>query len=282
MFEIFSLTFMIYAFAACVIMGVVLSYLGIHVVGRGIVFVDLAIGQISYLGVAFAGFMGWNEIGVAFVFALVGSIALSFIRVKDKRLKLEAIIGILYAVSSALTVLFISKTPHGEADIQEVLFGNLLGVTGSDLVKMGIVFGTLALVHVLSYKRIFQITHEYENHQLEGGRAFQLWNIFFYLSIGIAIVFAIEVGGVIPVFSFIIVPPVTAVALARSETPVVVITLGTAVLASYLGLDLSYRLDFPTGATIVATLGFLAFLGSLVKMIQRLPGRNRSEKVNNK
>lgn len=186
MFEMFEFEFMKYAFAACMIMGLVLAYLGIHVVGRGIVFVDLAIGQISYLGVAFAGFMEWNEITVSFIFTVLGSVTLSFIRVKDKRLKLEAIIGIFYAVSSALTVLFISKTPHGEADIQEVLFGNLLGVTEADLIKMGIVFTILSLLHLFSFRRLFQITHEYENHQLEGGRSFQFWNMFFYLSIGIA------------------------------------------------------------------------------------------------
>lgn len=275
MFEMFNLTFMIYAFIACLFMGLVLAYLGVHVVGRGIVFVDLAIGQISYLGVAFAGFMAWNEISVSFAFTLVGAILLSFIRVRDKRLKLEAIIGIFYAVSSALTVLLISKTPHGEADIQEVLFGNILGVTQGDLVKMGIVFGTLAMLHALSYKRMFRITHEYENHQLEGGRAFLLWNIFFYVSLGIAIVFAIELGGVIPVFSFIIVPPVAAVALANKDRSMVLITLLTAVLASYGGLDLSYRLDFPTGATIVASLGALAVLAGLGRIARTWITRNQ-------
>lgn len=267
MFDILDFAFMRYAFVAAVIMGLVLAYLGIHVVGRGIVFVDLAIGQISYLGVAFAGFMGWNEIAVSFIFTLAGSVILSFIRVKDKRLKLEAIIGIFYAVSSALTVLLISKTPHGEADIQEVFFGNLLGATRSDLVEMGIVFGVLALLHILSHKRIFRITHDYENHQLEGGRAFQLWNVFFFLSIGIAIVFAVEVGGVIPVFSFIIIPPVVAIAVSRRERVVVAVTLATVVLGSYLGLDLSYRLDFPTGATVVGTLGVLATVASGLRLM---------------
>ncbi|MCH7732467.1 MAG: metal ABC transporter permease [Candidatus Marinimicrobia bacterium] len=270
MFEMFELTFMVYAFIACLIMSVMLSYLGIHVVARGIVFVDLAIGQISYLGIAFAGFMGWNEISVPIIFTLVGSVVLSFIRIRDKRLKLEAIIGIFYAVSSALTVLFISKTPHGEADIQEVLFGNLLGVTQGDLIKMGVVFGTLAVLHMIWYRRIFQITHEYENHQLKGGRSFLLWNIFFYLSIGLAIVFAIELGGVIPVFSFIIVPPVIAVILVKKESFVVVATLLCAIITSYFGLYFSYRWDFPTGASIVTTLGVLVLIAGTVKFIRSL------------
>lgn len=268
MFEMFNLTFMVYALAACVIMAIVLSYLGIHVIGRGIVFVDLAIGQISYMGVAFAAFMGWNTMIVLTFFTLVGSVILSFIRIEDKRLKQEAIIGIFYAVSAALTVLLISKTPHGEADIQEVLFGNLLGVSGEDLVRMGVAFGILALLHAVGYKRLFQITHQYENRQLKGGRSFQLWNIFFYLSIGIAIVFAIEVGGVLPVFSFIIAPPVAAVLVTKNQKLVIVVTLVIAILASYLGLYFSYRLDFPTGATIVAVLGGLAVLACLVKLVQ--------------
>ncbi|MCH7732832.1 MAG: metal ABC transporter permease [Candidatus Marinimicrobia bacterium] len=185
-------------------------------------------------------------------------------------MKLEAIIGIFYAVSSALTDLFISKTPHGQADIQEVLFGNLLGVTQGDLIKMGVVFGALAVIRVIWYRRIFQITHEYENHQLEGGRSFLLWKIFFYLSIVLAIVFAIEVGGVIPVFSFIIVPPVIVVILVKKESFVVSATLLCAIVTSYFGLYFSYRWDFPTSASIVTTLGVLVLITGMVKFIRSL------------
>src|SRR5262245_11659690 len=118
MFQMFSLPFMVQAFIVAVITGILLSYMGVHVVGRGIVFVDLALGQISSLRVAFAAFIGAGITTIPLAFALVGVLLMSLINIRDKRLKQEAIIGIFYAFSSALTVLLISKTPHGDSDIQ--------------------------------------------------------------------------------------------------------------------------------------------------------------------
>ena len=133
MLEMLDLSFMVYALLASLTMGFLLSYLGVHVVGRGIVFVDLALGQISSLGVAFAGFLHFGENWLPIVFTLLGAVLLSFIHIRDKRLKLEAVIGIIYVVAAAVTVLVISKTPHGEADISEVLFGTLLAVSPEEL-----------------------------------------------------------------------------------------------------------------------------------------------------
>src|SRR5215831_20490415 len=152
MFDMFQLPFMVQAFAAAVITGVLLSYLGVHVVGRGIVFVDLALGQISSLGVAFAAFIGSGVTSIPLIFTLVGALLMSFINIRDKRLKQEAIIGILYAFASALTVLLISKTPHGDSDVQEVLFGNILSVSKTQISVLGIVFGIIAVVQLIFFK----------------------------------------------------------------------------------------------------------------------------------
>ena len=111
--DLFALEFVRSALLVTIIMGLLLAYLGTHVVGRGIVFVDLALGQISMLGVAVAAYLELEPTTVSMVFTLVGALLMSFIKVTDKRLKQEAIIGILYAVSSALTVLLISKAAHG-------------------------------------------------------------------------------------------------------------------------------------------------------------------------
>src|ERR1041384_3048323 len=165
MFTMFQLPFMMQAFIAAVITGVVLSYLGVHVVGRGIVFVDLALGQISSLGVAFAAFIGTGMTSIPLIFTLAGALLMSFINIRDKRLKQEAIIGILYAFASALTVLFISKTPHGDSDIQEVLFGNILSVSNHTISTTGITFGSIALVHLIFFRKFFSLTESFENGQ---------------------------------------------------------------------------------------------------------------------
>src|SRR5438046_6859442 len=163
MFEMFQLPFMVQAFTAAVITGVLLSYLGVHVVGRGIVFVDLALGQISSLGVAFGAFIGTGLTSIPLIFTLVGALLMSFINIRDKRLKQEAIIGILYAFKSSRTVLLISETPHGDSDIQEVLFGNILSASWDMIEMVGIVFGSIALVQIVFFKKFFGLTKSFEN-----------------------------------------------------------------------------------------------------------------------
>ena len=154
MLEMFSQPFILSALLVSIVMGLMLSYLGVHVVGRGIVFVDLALGQISMLGVAFASFIEKESFLVSIIFTMIGAFILSLIKIKDKRLKSEAIIGIIYAVASAVTVLFLSKAPHGDADISEVLFGSLFTVTNQQIITMSIIFAVIGLFHFIFLKKI--------------------------------------------------------------------------------------------------------------------------------
>ena len=267
MFEMFQLPFMVQAFAAALITGALLSYLGVHVVGRGIVFVDLALGQISSLGVAFAAFIGTGLTSIPLVFTLAGALLMSFINIRDKRLKQEAIIGILYAFASALTVLFISKTPHGDSDIQEVLFGNILSVNWSQISTLGIVFGIIGLLQLVFFKKFFALTKSFElgeNHLIG---IFNFWNFLFYISIGLAIVFAVKINGVIPVFSFLIIPAVSAILLTKNNLVVFAIAFLVSILASFFGLNFSFHYDFPAGSSIVAILGGIFILASIYKLI---------------
>ena len=266
MFAMLQLPFMVQALIAALITGAVLSYLGVHVVGRGIVFVDLALGQISSLGVAFAAFIGTGLTSIPLIFTLAGALLMSFINIRDKRLKQEAIIGILYAFASALTVLFISKTPHGDSDIQEVLFGNILSVSWSQISTLGIVFGVIILVHLAFFNRFFELTKSFENGENHLIGIFNIWNFLFYISIGLAIVFAVKINGVIPVFSFLIIPAVSAIMLTKNNLAVFIIALVISVLASFFGLSFSFHYDFPAGSSIVAILGVIFILASVYKM----------------
>ena len=267
MFAMFQLSFMVQAFIAPLITGAVLSYLGVHVVGRGIVFVDLALGQISSLGVAFAAFIGTGLTSIPLIFTLAGALLMSFINIRDKRLKQEAIIGILYAFASALTVLFISKTPHGDSDIQEVLFGNILSVSWGQIATLGIVFGVIALLQLVFFNKFFGLTKSFENGENHLIGIFNIWNFLFYISIGLAIVFAVKINGVIPVFSFLIIPAVSAIMLTKNNFAVFIIALIISVLASFFGLNFSFHYDFPAGSSIVAILGVIFILASAYKML---------------
>ena len=270
MFDMFQLDFMIQAFIISIIVGVLLSYLGVHVVGRGIVFVDLALGQISSLGVAYSDFVGYGKTIIPILFALFGALLMSLINIRDKRLKLEAIIGIIYAVASAATVMLISKTPHGDSDIQEVLFGNILSIDWEQIQVIGMIFGAIALLHIIFHKKFLLLTSCFEHEDpamavAAFGKkgAFSFWNFLFYLSIGLAIVFAVRVSGVIPVFSFLIIPAVAAIMLSKKNLGIVLIAAAISFLGSFFGLYVSYNYDFPAGSSLVAVLGGIFLVVSL-------------------
>lgn len=271
MFEMFQLDFILLAFVISIIIGVLLSYLGVHVVKRGIVFVDLALGQISSLGVAFADYVGYGKTIIPIAFALFGALLMSFIHIRDKRLKVEAIIGIIYAVASAATVMLISKSPHGDSDIQEVLFGNILSVDWGQIRLLGMIFLGIALVHFIFRKKFFALTESFvSNESSNNGSSFKLtrdlkfWNFLFYITIGLTIVFAVRASGVIPVFSFLIIPAVCGIMLARKNMVIVLVAIGISIVGAFFGLNVSYHFDFPAGSSLVAVLGLLFGLVSII------------------
>jgi zinc/manganese transport system permease protein len=265
MLQMFHLNFMVQAFIISLITGLFLSYIGVHVVGRGIVFVDLALGQISSLGGAFAAFIGIGLTTIPVVFTLLGALLISLIDIRDKRLKLEAIIGIIYAFASAATVMLISKTPHGDSDIQEVLFGNILSVNITQIGATIVVFAALILMHIIFQKKFFELTESFESGKNDK-KGSNIWNFLFYISIGLSIVFAVKISGVIPVFSYLIIPSVCAIMLARSNKAVVIIAMIVSFIGSFIGLNVSFHFDFPAGSSIVATLGCCFILISMVPL----------------
>jgi len=268
MTDMFALEFVRNALIISVIMGLLLAYLGVHVVGRGIVLVDLALGQISMLGVAFAAYLEMDPLVVSISFTLVGAFLMSLIKVTDKRLKVESIIGIIYAVSSALTVLLISKAAHGDADIQEVLFGSIFTVTNSQIISMAVVFAILGTMHFAFRKQFFEITEKFEAKEVHELNSFNLWNFLFYISIGLTIVLAVRAGGVIPVFSYLVVPPVSALLLTKGKASVVVTSLVIGVIASFMGIYFSVQFDFPAGASVVSMLGLLFAIASIIRFVR--------------
>src|SRR5436190_9148100 len=271
MFELFHQPLFFPALKVAIISGILLSYLGVHVVGRGIVFVDLALGQISSLWVAFAAFIGSGMTSIPLIFTLVGAILMSFISIRDKRLKQEAIIGILYAFSSALTVMLISKTPNNDADkINEVLFGSILSVTDEILRSLTIIFSCLAAVHIIFFKKFYALTESFENGENHLIGIFNIWNFLFYISIGLAIVFAVKANGVIPVFSFLIIPAVSAIMLTKNRFLVILFAVIISIVGSYLGLTLSLKEDFTGGPSIVAVLSGIFILSAIYKFIRSL------------
>ncbi len=270
MTDFLQLDFLRLALVGCLLLSVTLGYLGIHVIQRRIVFVDLALAQISTVGIALAFLLDANPTVLSVVFTLGGAALLS-IRTRNPRVPQEAIMGIVYAVASAVAILLISKTPHGEADVLKIFFGDVLGVTRNQLLATGAVFAAVAALHFAFRRRFLLVTLEPERAAAEGV-SIRLWDFLFYLSIGIVIALAIRIGGVLLVFSYLVIPPVAAFLLTRSVGRVFAIAETLGIVASFLGLYLSYRLDLPTGTTVVVTLGGLLVLAAVAGRLSRPAG----------
>jgi len=273
MTSLFAYDFVVNAMIVGVLMGLLLAYLGVHVVARGIVFVDLALGQISMMGVALAAFLEMEPTAVSVAMTLAGAFLLSLIKVTDTRLKQEAIIGIVYALASALTVLLISKAAHGDSDISEVLFGSMFTVTTTQMVTIGAVFLVIGVLHLVFRRRFFALTDKFASDEVHDVSFFDAWNFLFYMSIGLAIVLAVRIGGVIPVFAYIVIPPVSAILLTRSRAVVVALALVLAVVGSVAGIWFSVAFDFPAGSSVVAMLGALFVAASAVRLLRLFRAR---------
>jgi ABC-type Mn2+/Zn2+ transport system permease subunit len=202
---------------------------------------------------------------------LAGAVLMSFISIRDKRLKQEAIIGILYAFTSALTVMLISKTPNNDADMMsEVLFGSVFSITPDKLETLAIVFASVAVLQIVFFRKFYSLTESFENGESQTTGIFNIWNFLFYISIGLSIVFAVKANGVIPVFSFLIIPAVSAIMLTKNKYLVILYAVIISILGSYFGLTLALKKDFTGGPSIVAVLSGIFILSALFKLIRNL------------
>ena len=263
MLEMLSIPFMRQAVLASLILAAMLAYLGIHVVRRRIVFVDLAIAQLSAVGVALAMLLDQNPIGFSLVFTMVGAGLLS-LPAYEQRIPQEAIMGIVYAVASAVSILIIAKMPHGEADILNLFFGNILAVTDGQIGLMALTFGSVGLVHLIFAKRLIPIP-------TEPGSSFLLramsWNLLFYLTLAVVIAVAIRTAGVLLVFSDLVIPAAVSLLFAERLRSLVLLSAVTGVLSNLAGLYASYRFDLPSGPSIVASLGVFLALAMIGKSV---------------
>ncbi|MEK6683584.1 MAG: metal ABC transporter permease [Nitrospirota bacterium] len=263
MLEMLSIPFMRQAVIASLILAAMLAYLGIHVVRRRIVFVDLAIAQLSAVGVALGMLLDQDPIGFSLVFTLIGAGLLS-LPAYERRIPQEAIMGIVYAVASAAAVLIVAKMPHGEADILNLFFGNILAVTDGQIGLMALTFGSVGLVHLIFAKRLTPIpvlTEPGSNFLFKD----MVWNLLFYLTLAIVIAVAIRTAGVLLVFSDLIIPAAVALLFAERLRSLVLMSMVVGVLANLAGLYASYRFDLPSGPSIVASLGIVLALAMIGK-----------------
>ena len=254
--------------AACLILPPLLVYLGLHVVEREVIFVDLALAQLATLGTCVALLMGyhfedriafWLSLGVTFL----GAALFSWSRTSRHRaVPQEAIIGITFVVAAAGVILLLSRVAGGKEELEHLLTGDILNVTKADVFQRAGIFAVLAAFYGAFHKR-FALISTNPDQAFASGMRVRLWDFFFYAAFALVVVFFVRVAGVLLTFAYLIVPAVCGVSLAKSWSSRLAIGWAVAVAASLIGLGASYQLDLPTGAAIVCACGLLLVIVSI-------------------
>lgn len=269
------LKFMAAPFAACLILVGLHSYMGLHVLLRKVIFVDLALAQIAALGAVISLIRGNAAEGSAtFAWSLgatvVGAVIFSLTRSRkgESRVPQEALIGITYVIASSAALLLADRAPEGAEHIKELLSGTILWVTWPAVLKVLAVYAGIGLFH-FAFRRRFALISEDPGRAFAEGLKVRLWDFLFYLSFGLMITLSVEIAGVLMVFSYLVAPAIIALALSDRWGVRIALALGTGFLASAVGLVASYKFDFPSGPAIVCALGLFLLLFGALRFLRR-------------
>jgi zinc/manganese transport system permease protein len=257
---------------ACLVIVALHSYLGLHVIAREVIFVDLSLAQMAALGSTVAILAGSQpDSTVSFVYALgfttLGAALFALTRSNERgRVPQEAFIGIVYVVASAAAILVADRTPRGGEAIKDILVGSLLWVTWPAILRLAAVYAVIGLFHWILRRRFLTISFQPET-ALAQGWGIRLWDFWFYLSFGIVITFSVPIAGVLLVFSFLVVPAAIAFQFTRRYGPLAIIAWLAGATASATGLVVSFRYDLPTGPIVVCMFGLLLLAAAAVRRL---------------
>ena len=273
-----GLELMLPPFVACMILVAMLSYLGLHVIAREVIFVDLSLAQMAALGSLSALlFHVAPESPTTYVFALLATAVGAFLfaltrssnhggTVGAGRVPQEAFIGIVYVVASAAAVLVANKVPGGGEAVEKTLVGSLLWVTWKTIRNLALAYVALGIFQFALRRRFLTISFHPEQAEAQGWKV-RLWDFLFYLSFGVVITLAVPIAGVLMVFSFLVVPAVIANLFTADKQKLTIIAWSSGALASILGLWLSYTKDLPTGPLVVCMYGLLLIGAAVLRRL---------------
>jgi zinc/manganese transport system permease protein len=271
------LEFLWLPFLACLVLTGIHVYLGLHVLARGVIFVDLALAQMAALGIAIALLVGHpiqseGAYWYALAFTMAGSLLFAMSRTHRAPIPQEAIIGIVYAVSAAVAVLVVDRAPQGSEHIKQLLVGSILTVSIREIGSLALLYGIVGALHWAIRRPLLEISFA-PDVALAKGRWIRGWDFVFYASFGLVVTSSVQIAGVLLVFSYLIVPAAIAALLSRSIAGRLALGWTIGFIVSILGLIASAAWDLPTGATVVTTFGAVmaaiaASLG-LISLVQK-------------
>jgi zinc/manganese transport system permease protein len=282
MSTLLDLKWMLLPFLACLVLSINHVYLGIHVIARRVIFVDLALAQIAALGATFALTLGYDPASdslrislFSLAFTFVGAVAFAIARMRKERVPQEAFIGIIYAAASAAAILILSKSPTGGEELKHMLVGDVLLVTHQEILNMALLYGAIGLFHVI-FRRKFLAISIAPGDAIGAHVNVRFWDILFYMSFGVVITKSVAIVGVLLVFSYLVVPAVLAQMWAETIRGRLLLGWFVAILASTLGIIWSFYSDYPTGPAIVVMLGLFLVISSVVYYVRHAPQKLRA------
>jgi zinc/manganese transport system permease protein len=282
MTTVLELKWMLIPFLACLVLSINHVYLGIHVIARKVIFVDLALAQIAALGATYALTLGYDPYGdslkvslfsLAFTFA--GATAFAIARMRKERVPQEAFIGIIYAAASAAAILILSKSATGGEELKHMLVGDLLLVSFRSVLSMALLYGSIGVFHVIFRKRFLTISLNPEAAEASGMNI-RFWDILFYMSFGVVIVKSVAIVGVLLVFSYLVVPAVIAEMWETTVRGKLLLGWFMAILASTAGIVWSFYFDYPTGPAVVVMLSLFLVVSAIVYYVHHAPAKGRA------
>jgi zinc/manganese transport system permease protein len=264
------LPFLLWPFIASLILTGIHAYLGVHVVERGVIFVDLALAQIAALGALIAILLGMDVHGqeaywLSLAFTFVGAAIFAFARARAAHIPQEAFIGIAYAVASAAAILAMSKATGETEHLKDMLVGNILAVDRAEVLTTALLYGVIGFFHYIFRRNFLLISTDPARAEAQG-LSLRFWDFLFYASFGLVVTSSVSIAGVLLVFCYLIVPSVGAMLLVENVGTRLAIGWAMGTVVSALGVCFSVWLDLPTGATIVCTFGAVLLLVFIVHL----------------
>jgi len=268
------------AFFECLILVGIHSYLGLHVLRRKVIFVDLALAQIAALGTTVGFLFGilpdtTGAYWFSLIFTFIGAGVFSISRIRHEKIPQEAVIGLTYAIAASVAILVIDKAPHGAEHIKEILTGSILWVKWETIRNAAIVYSFVGVFHFV-FRKQFILISENPNKAYSKGMNVRFWDFLFYVSFGVVITHSVGTAGVLLVFVFLVVPAITSMLITDVLWKQLVIGWSMGVIVSVLGLYLSYVADLPSGPTVVSFYGLMLILVALYLYIYRAEMRNKA------
>jgi len=259
MTEIFAV--MKWPLVACLILPPLLVYLGLHIIRREVIFVDLALAQVATLGACVAILFhfdphDWQSYAFSIAFTLVGAAIFTLTRVKDHhQVPQEALIGVVYVVAAAGGILLLNNSPHGTEELKQTLVSELLYLqTPGQVFKPFALYAAIGAVHFLFRKKFLAISFDPARAKAEK-LSIRTWDFVFYALFGLVVTTFVHIGGVLLVFSYLIIPAACANFLARRLGSLFAIGCGISALGSVGGIYCSGAFNWPVGSAIVCVLG---------------------------